>query len=235
MLNKKITFIAEIGMNHNGNLDLLYSMIRASLEAGADIAKLQLGWRYKKGEINHITESDLEKIHKIAEFYGQKLMFSVITPEAFKMLKPFKPKHYKIASRTVVDNPKLVEDILSEGVKTYISLGFWDKNYLPFPKTKNIEYLWCKSLYPTPSWDLAEIPLTFNGDPYSGISDHTVGIEASLLGISRGALIVEKHFTFDKSDTTIRDHAVSVTPNEFSQLVKLGRQLSNITYQSIKL
>ena len=34
MLNKKMTFIAEIGMNHNGNLDLLHSMIRASLEAG---------------------------------------------------------------------------------------------------------------------------------------------------------------------------------------------------------
>ena len=230
-----MTFIAEIGMNHNGNLDLLHSLIRSSLEAGADIAKLQLGWRYKKGEINHITEKDLENIHKIAEYYNQNIMFSVITPEAFKMLKPYKPKHYKIASRTVVDNPKLVEDILSEGVKTYISLGFWDKEDLPFPKTNNIEYLWCKSLYPTPSWDLKNIPLFFDGNPYAGISDHSVGIEASLLGIARGALIVEKHYTFDKSDTTIRDHAVSINPEEFSQLVRLGRQLSKIAYQTIKV
>ena len=45
--------------------------------------------------------------------------------------------------------------------------------------------------------------------------------------------MVEKHFTYDKSDTTIRDHALSITPIEFSQLVSLGKEISKITYQSI--
>ena len=38
--------------------------------------------------------------------------------------------------------------------------------------------------------------------------------------------MIEKHFTLDKSDTTIRDHALSATPDEFAQLVYIGRQIS---------
>ena len=216
-VKSEITFIAEIGLNHNGNLDLLHSLIKSSKEAGANISKLQLGWRGNEGELNHIKEKDLENIFNMA----------------FKMIKPFKPKYYKIASRTVVDDPGLVESILEENIHTYISLGFWKKEGLPFLKRDNIDYLWCKSVYPTPSWDLKDLPKKFDKSFYSGISDHSVGIEASLLAISRGALVVEKHFTYDKSDTTIRDHALSITPIEFSQLVSLGKEISKITYQSI--
>ena len=40
-------FIAEIGMNHNGNFSLAYELIKRAKLAGADIAKFQLGWRDK--------------------------------------------------------------------------------------------------------------------------------------------------------------------------------------------
>ncbi len=232
-VKREVIFIAEIGMNHNGNLDLLHSLIKSSKESGANITKLQLGWRGKEGELNHIMEKDLENIFNIAEYYDQDLMFSIFTSEAFEMIKPFKPKYYKIASRTVVDDPGLVESILEENIHTFISLGFWKKKGLPFIQRDNIDYLWCKSLYPTPAWDLIDLPKKFDRTPYAGISDHSVGIEASLLAISRGAVVVEKHFTYDKSDTTIRDHALSITPKEFSHLVNLGKEISKITYQSI--
>ena len=58
-----------------------------------------------------------------------------------------------------------------------------------------------------------------------GYSDHSVGIEVPLMAIMRGATIIEKHFTLDKSDTTIRDHALSASPSEFRQLVELGRAI----------
>ena len=45
----------------------------------------------------------------------------------------------------------------------------------------------------------------------------------SLLAIERGAKIIEKHFTLDKSDTTIRDHALSLLPHEFKSLVDIGK------------
>ena len=58
-----------------------------------------------------------------------------------------------------------------------------------------------------------------------GFSDHTIGIETALLAVARGARVIEKHFTLDKSDVTIRDHALSATPDEFGQLVELGRAM----------
>ena len=54
-------FIAEIGLNHNGNINLCYELIKQAKYSGADIAKFQLGWRSKKGELNHINDEDLKK------------------------------------------------------------------------------------------------------------------------------------------------------------------------------
>ena len=55
-------FIAEIGMNHNGNFGLLHELIRRAKEADADIAKFQLGWRWGEGEINQITPEVIQDI-----------------------------------------------------------------------------------------------------------------------------------------------------------------------------
>ena len=60
---------------------------------------------------------------------------------------------------------------------------------------------------------------------YIGYSDHCLGISNCLLAISRGAKIIEKHFTLDKSDTTIRDHTLSATPDEF-WICKYGREIA---------
>lgn len=46
-----------------------------------------------------------------------------------------------------------------------------------------------------------------------------------LLAISRGASVIEKHFTLDKSDQTIRDHTLSATPEEFENMTKIGRDI----------
>ena len=70
-----------------------------------------------------------------------------------------------------------------------------------------------------------ELPKDFNKSPYFGYSDHSVGIDIPLMAISRGAKVIEKHFTLDKSDTTIRDHALSATPEEFFQMIKIGTQI----------
>lgn len=218
-------FIAEIGLNHNGNFGLFHALIREAAEAGADIAKFQLGWRSGEGEMNDITPEVLTNIVKICDFHEIEPMFSIFTPKAYEIAKPMNFKRYKIASRTVTDNPKLVEAILNEGKETFISLGFWDKPELPFRARDNLRYLWCKSLYPTPPWALRELPKNFIGTPYVGYSDHSVGIESAILSITRGARVIEKHFTLDKSDVTIRDHALSATPAEFAQMVKLGRNL----------
>jgi sialic acid synthase SpsE len=218
-------FIAEIGLNHNGNFGLFHTLVREASEAGADIAKFQLGWRDSEGEINCITPEVLSNILDICDYYEIEPMVSILTPEAYEIAKHLNFRRYKIASRTVEDNPNLVESILSEGKETFVSLGFWSKPSLPFETRDNLRYLWCNSLYPTPPWALKGLPKTFIGTPYVGYSDHSIGIEAALLSITRGARVIEKHFTLDKSDVTTRDHALSATPTEFGQMVKLGRNL----------
>jgi len=74
-------------------------------------------------------------------------------------------------------------------------------------------------------WDMVDLPKDFNNSPYYGYSDHTVGIEVALMAIARGAKVIEKHFTLDKSDTTIRDHALSATPDEFRIMTELGSSI----------
>ncbi len=218
-------FIAEIGLNYNGNIGLLHELIRQAKLSGADIVKFQLGWRGKKNEINHINDKVIKLILKISQFYEIEPMFSIFTEEALSMIKKYNLRRYKIASRTLVDNFELAKKIIAEKKETFVSLGFWKKKNLPFKKNERIKYLWCKSNYPTAPWELKNFPRIFKSSNILGVSDHSIGNELALIAISRGAQIIEKHFTLDKSDTTIRDHALSLTPNEFKMLVNNGRAI----------
>lgn len=218
-------FIAEIGMNHNGNLDLCYELIKQARHSGADIAKFQLGWRDKPEEINHITPETLGKLRQWCDYFDIEFMASIITPGAYEMVKKVSPKRYKIASRTVRDEPELVRRIIDEGREVIVSLGMWDKEGLP-SGAPNVKYLWCRSKYPAEPRDLVGMPSDFGNSPYWGYSDHSIGIETCLLAVSRGARCVEKHFTLDKSSVVIRDHALSATPDEFRNMVNIGRDIA---------
>jgi N,N'-diacetyllegionaminate synthase len=221
-------FIAEIGLNHNGNWGVAYELIRQASRAGADIAKFQLGWRAGPGEMNEITPAILGQLKRWCDYFGIELMFSVFTPEAYRLLRPLNLARYKIASRTVKDQLELVRTIAAEGKMTIISLGMWEGPELPIEKADHIRYLWCRSRYPCEPPDLIGLPRDFGATSYDGYSDHSIGIEAALLAIARGATIIEKHLTLDKSDMTIRDHALSATPDEFRTMVQSGRDLHRL-------
>ncbi len=218
-------FIAEIGMNHNGNFGLAFELIKQAKYAGADIAKFQLGWRDKPDEINGITPEILRQLQGWCDYFGIEFMCSIITEQAWEMAKDFGFKTYKIASRTVKEKPELVRAILAQDKPTILSLGMWEGKELPFPRTPQMRYLWCLSKYPCEPHDLVGLPKDFGKSIYDGYSDHSIGIETALMAITRGAQIVEKHFTLDKSDRTIRDHALSATPEEFRLMVNMGRDI----------
>ena len=226
-------FIAEIGMNYNGNFPLCYEMIKQAKYSGASIAKFQLGWRDKPGEINQLDEIKIQKLYEWADYFEIDIMFSIISDQAFELIKKFKPKRVKVASRTFKDNLALAEKIINLNIETFASLGMWeDKKNLPFKKSNNLKYLWCESKYPTDNVDLSnKFPKKFIEDHIVGYSDHSIGIEMCLLAICRGAQVIEKHFTLDKSNTTIRDHALSATPDEFLQMTRIGKEI----YRKLKL
>ena len=150
-----LLFVSEIGMNYNGKFENCEEMIKQSQLAGADIAKFQLGW---KEEINFFDYDRIRQLYNWGEKYGIEIMFSILKPESLTLLKQFKIKRIKIASRSLVENFKLCEDIVSLGYETIISLGMWEnKSVLPFDN-KNIKYLWCNSKYPTTDEDLLHLP-----------------------------------------------------------------------------
>ena len=220
-------FIAEIGMNYNGNFSLTYELIKQAKYSGADIAKFQLGWRDKPGEINQLNHQKVSQLIKWCNEFKIEPMFSIISDNAYKIIKKIKIKRIKIASRSLKYDFQLVKKIIKENKRKefIVSLGMWNKKTMPF-KGKNIKYLWCCSKYPTFNEDLKKFPKKFNLKGYYGYSDHTIGIDTCLIAISRGAQIIEKHFTLDKSDNTIRDHALSATPHEFKLLVELGTEIN---------
>jgi|TARA_B100000780_G_scaffold274901_1_gene240640 N,N'-diacetyllegionaminate synthase len=219
-------FIAEIGLNHNGNFNACYKMIKLAKKSGADIAKFQLGWKSLPNEINFLDLERIKTLKKWADEFNIELMFSIFNKESLLMVKSLSLEKYKIASRTVVGDLELVKEIVNLEKKTYISLGMWDQDELPIKNKKNIEYFWCKSKYPTEISDLNNFPKNFKGSNYTGYSDHSIGIDMPLIAISRGATIIEKHFTLDKTSTVVRDHILSATPDEFRNLVDIGRLIN---------
>jgi N,N'-diacetyllegionaminate synthase len=225
-MNKPL-FIAEVGMNYNQSFALASELIKQASLSGADIVKFQLGWRDNPGELNVITENDIQHLIQISELYQIELMFSVISLKALELFKKFNFKSVKIASRTVGDDI-LFSELKALNLNTFISFGMSDVKHYAGNKRVNDNYLFCVSKYPTYYWDLNQLPTDFSNSLFDGYSDHTLGIEASLYALSRGAKIIEKHFTLDKSENNIRDHALSSTPAEFRTLVDLGTELFRI-------
>ena len=88
-------FIAECGLNHNGNLDLTYELIRQASLSGADIAKFQLGWRDKKNEINNIQPDRIDLIINHCKYMNVDPLFTIVTENAFNMIEPFDLKYIK--------------------------------------------------------------------------------------------------------------------------------------------
>ena len=109
MNKKKIIFVAEIGMNADGIFSNNEKLIKAASLSGASIAKFQLGWRDDKTDINYLDHKRVKKIFEWGKKYNIEIMFSIIKPYAFDIIKKFNVKRFKIASRTVIEYPKLVK------------------------------------------------------------------------------------------------------------------------------
>lgn len=222
-------FVAEIGMNHDGNFDLAYELIRQAREAGADIAKFQFGWRDGVGEINHIDRARASQLREWCDYWSIEMMASVITEPALELAHEARLERYKIASRTVRDDPEFCRRILAERKETFVSLGMWEQQEFPFGDPDGaLRYVYCRSVYPTYPRDLDTFPGRFGRSGYYGYSDHLHGIEGCLLAVARGAQYIEKHFTLNKTSPVIRDHALSATPDEFAALTRLGRPVAKL-------
>ncbi len=230
-LQRNVEIICEIHPQHMGDMNELERMIVQSKISGADFVKVQLYSSNKLFGNNDrsyldINKDELKKIRDFCNNTGIKLSASIFDEEKLDWCEELDFEVYKIASRTVNEDTKLCEKIISKNKRTIISLGMYDySTKLPF-KNKNVEYLYCVSKYPTA---LTEINMpNFDESFFVGFSDHTVGIDAAIYSISKGARIIEKHFTNNKSInvSTQLGHIGSMDYHDLSNLRRIADSIT---------
>lgn len=226
--------IAEIGQNHNGDMQMARDLIRAAKDCGADVAKFQLydaralfpkennPWY----DYNCSTELSRAQIDDLANECAKvdiEFMASVFDMPRVDWLEEVGVKRYKVASRSVREFA-LIERLVATGKPLLVSLGMWGEKEFPVIKSNApVEFLYCISKYPTPLNELKLSEVDFK--KYVGFSDHSIGISGSLAAISLGARIIEKHFTLDKA-LYGPDHAGSMTPEDLRALAVYSAGIS---------
>lgn len=229
---ERLTFIAELHPQHGGELSVLLEMTRRCAMAGADLMKVQLydeaflgpDWSYLV-----LSREELETFAGTCRDLGVDWSASIFTRDRIAWCEDLGMTSYKIASRTVTEDPALCEEILALGKPTYVSLGAWEQDGPPFPDAPHVTYLHCVSRYPTLPTDLAPRHFDFTGH-VDGFSDHTLGTAAMEKALAHGATVLEKHVTFDQGGVrpTERAHACSITPDQLSGWLPGARELARL-------
>ena len=250
--------IAEIGWNHMGDMTLAKDMIWAAKESGCDFAKFQT-WsvdRLKPGvwdtdgrrEIYEKAELDLDKhldLKNYCDEIGIGFMSSVFSIEDAKLLKQVVKDYVKIPSFES-RNRELIHYclnhfehlIISTGTSTYDEIRSVVVNIPP----ERYTLLHCVSSYPC-NFDIVNLPrmeYLKNISNSIGFSDHSQGIESSVLSLGMGVDFIEKHFTTD-NDLPGRDNKFAVLPSDMKRLsdyINISEKVMNdkgVDYQDCEL
>lgn len=244
--------IAEIGNNHNGSLDLAKRLIEAAADAGADCAKFQLrdmdslylrrpisvsedlGSEYTTDLLRRFQLS-VDEMFAALDFTRECGLVPLCTPwdqKSLYRLNDYGIEGFKISSADLT-NHALLEDASSTRKLLLVSTGMAEEHEIQesvaLLKQQGAPFclLHCNSTYPTP---LRDVNLAYmdrlqeisNGPV--GYSGHERGYEVCIAAVARGAKIIEKHFTLDRSMEG-NDHRVSLLPTEFKAMVNAIRNV----------
>lgn len=182
------------------------------------------------------------ELQKIAKGLGMDLFSTPFDKSAVDFLQKMDIPAYKIASFEVVDLP-LIHKVAETGKPVIMSTGMATLseiedaiNTIRDTGNDQIALLKCTSAYPAlpEEMNLRSIPhLAEAFQVPVGLSDHTLGIAASVVAVSLGACIVEKHFTLSRS-VLGPDSSFSLEPEEFKLMVNSIREteklLGNVHY-----
>ena len=189
-----------------------------------------------------LSIKEQKKIKSYCDNLKSEFISSPFGLTSINILKKLKIKTVKIPSPEINNLPYLLEIsrkfskiILSTGMSNIKEINTAIK-ILKKNKKKDISILHCISSYPTKLKDLnlnAIHTLRKNFNNIIGFSDHSLGIEGSLLAVAAGARIIEKHFTINKK-LNGPDHKASLSPEQLNELVKKIRQVEQILGDGIK-
>ncbi len=216
--------IAEIGINHAGNLQTAKSMVLSAARAGAEIVKHQthiiddemsaLAKQsipgnskesiYSIMEEAALNEADEFELKKFTEEQGMLFLSTPFSRAAVHRLKAMDVQAVKIGSGECNNYP-LIEEIAALQKPVILSTGMNNLSSIKkataiFDNAKlSYALLHTTNLYPTPNHlvrlgAMAELAAAYPGIPY-GLSDHTISNHACFAAVALGASLVERHFT----------------------------------------
>jgi sialic acid synthase SpsE len=250
MALKKVFFIAEIGNNHNGDIERAKRLIKKAKIAGADVAKFQmrdLESLYRNGINNvedlgveyikellikfELTQNDHQLLFEYCASIGIEYMCTPWDIISFNKLVSMGVNRFKVASADF-DNFELVKAIVSTGKQIILSTGMATLNEIServkWLEDKNANYiiLHCNSTYPAPFEDiqlrfLENLKEITNNIGYSG---HERGISVSLAAVALGSKVIERHITEDRN-LEGPDHQASLLPDEFTAMVSMAKEI----------
>ncbi len=248
-----IFIIAEIGINHNGDVEIAKQLIDVAKDAGADAVKFQkrtIDLVYSKEMLDSFRESpwgttqraqkeglefgmeEYKQIDAYCKEKGIEWFASAWDMESQKFLKQFDCKYNKIASALLVCEP-LLKAVAKENKHTFISTGMSliehiDRAVEIFRKANcPFELMHCKSTYPMDDEDANLLCIHTLRERYKcnvGYSGHEVGLAVSYAAAAFGITSLERHITLDRSMYG-SDQAASVEPMGFRILVGAVRKI----------
>jgi len=242
--------IGEIGINHNGEVNIAKDLIKVAKDAGVDAVKFQkrtpevcvpleqqtkmreTPWGYisyleyrKKVEFG---VEEYQEIDRYCKEIGLDWFASVWDEDAVDFLEAFKPVCYKVASASLTDHG-LLKKIRSTGRPIILSTGMSTmeqiRTSVALLGMENLIITHTTSSYPCPpeELNLRMIPTLATEFPVPiGYSGHEVGLVPSALAVALGACVVERHITLDRAMWG-GDQAASVEPGGLRKLVKYIR------------
>ena len=240
----KITVVAEIGSNWEGNIIKAKKIIRECRKSGADAVKFQM-WRandlydakhssWKVIKKSELTFNQASILKKFADKIKIDFFCSVFFPEAVDFLESINVKRYKIASRTCLLKDPFALETLKKKASTkkpvIVSMGMGGNR----KKIENIfsknqkTFCYCISEYPA---DINKINWK-NAIKFDGFSDHTLGIIAPIIFVmlkkqqKSKNILIEKHVKLNNSRGP--DASSSIDTEELSELVKIIRRIERL-------
>lgn len=239
--------IGEIGINHNGDLDIAKDLVRAAARAGCDAVKFQkrtpeicvpadqrsierdTPWgRMTYMEYRERVEfgaHDYAAIDELATSLGIQWFASCWDGESVRFIEQFDPPCYKVASASITDLG-LLETTVATGKPVILSTGMSTLDEIDAavavmaPGRTLITH--STSTYPCPPDELNLRMIGTLADRYGvpvGYSGHEVGLQTSVAAVAVGACIVERHITLDRSMWGT-DQSASVEPPGLERLVR---------------
>jgi N-acetylneuraminate synthase len=256
-----VYIIGEIGINHNGDLDIARRLIAAAHDAGMDAVKFQkrtpllcvpeeqknqmretpwgyityLDYRYK---VEFDKQQYLE-IDRYCRELGITWFASVWDVEAVDFMEDLNTCAYKVASASLTDHALLTK-IHATGKPVILSTGMSTMEEIRAAVQaigqENLVILHTTSSYPCPpeELNLRMIPnLRAEFTAPIGYSGHEVGLVPSAVAVAMGACVVERHITLDRA-LWGSDQAASVEPQGVRTLVKYIRVTEQALGDGIK-